>query len=244
MNPALPVAIGYDSREERAFDICEASLRRTSASSLHVIKLNETRLRQAGFYRREWRQEGGNRIDMGDLKPFSTEFSFTRFLVPALSLYQGWVLYCDCDILFTADIAELFAHADDKYAVMCVKHDYVPKQEAKMGGIVQTSYARKNWSSLVMWNTAHPANREITPDVVNTHAGAWLHGFRWLQDKHIGEIPRRWNWLAGVDEPLGIVPAGIHYTLGVPGIHDGCEDMPYAELWRETANACDTQAVG
>ena len=30
------------------------------------------------------------------------------------------------DIVFLRDVKELFAQADDKYAVMCVQHDYTP----------------------------------------------------------------------------------------------------------------------
>ena len=235
MIPALPIYIGYDAREARAYDICRESLLRHSSSPLHIVKLDEAALRQAGLYGREWRQEGRNRIDLGDLRPFSTDFAFTRFFVPSLSLFQGWAMFCDCDFLFTADISEVFDLADDRYAVMCVKHEHNPAEASKMGGIVQGAYRRKNWSSLVLWNCAHPSNRAITHFAINARAGAWLHAFSWLRDDEIGAIPRRWNWLAGIDEPLGITPFGIHYTLGIPGIHEDCEDTPFAELWLAAA---------
>lgn len=231
MTEPLPVFIGYDRREHEAYEVCRESLIRHASVPLHIVKLDEAALRQAGAYGREWRQEGPNRIDLGDGKPFSTDFSFTRFLVPALSLYQGWALFCDCDFLFTADVAELFGLADDRYAAMCVKHEHAPREATKMGGITQTAYHRKNWSSLVLWNCGHPANRALSQAVVSTWPGSALHAFVWLADERIGSLPWRWNWLAGVDPPLGIVPAGIHYTLGVPTM-PGCEKAPYADLWR------------
>ena len=236
MSDPLPIFVGFDPREATAWDVCADSLRRHSSLPLHIVKLEQAALRKAGWYRRDWRVEGADRIDMGDNKPFSTEFAFTRFMVPALSLYQGWALFCDCDFLFTQDISRLFALADDRYAVLCVKHQHdQPKETTKMGGLTQTAYRRKNWSSLVLWNCAHPENELLSGYVVNQFNGQWLHAFSWLDDALIGSIPQDWNWLAGVSQPLAGIPAGIHYTLGVPDM-PGCENTPYAALWR-TAKA-------
>lgn len=229
----LPVFIGYDEREDDAYQVCRASLLKHASRPLHIVKLEQAALRRAGWYRREWRQEGRDRIDMGDLRPFSTDFAFTRFLVPALSLYQGWALFCDCDFLFTDDIASLFALADQRYAVMCVKHDHDPAEQTKMGGLVQSRYRRKNWSSLVLWNCGHAGNKDLTGWMVNEWAGSFLHAFSWLDDAVIGDLPKEWNWLAGIDPKpgLGDTPKGIHFTLGVPTM-PGCGNTPYAALWR------------
>lgn len=231
MSDPLTVVIGYDPQEQAAYEVCRWSLLKHASRPLHIVKLDQDALRIAGMYRREWRLEGQQKIDLGDLKPFSTAFSFTRFLVPALTLYQGWALYCDCDFLFTADIAELFDLADPQYAVRVVQHEHDPIEAEKMGGLVQSAYRRKNWSSLCLFNAAHPMNRALTGHVVNEYPGSWLHAFSWLRDQEIGRLPARWNWLAGVNDPIGILPSGIHFTLGVPSIHEGCEDMPYADLW-------------
>lgn len=239
MSAPLPVdivVIGFDGREAEAFEICRASLLKHASRPLHIVKLDQAALRRAGLYRREWRLENGQRVDQGDLKPFSTDFAFTRFLVPALMLYQGWALFCDCDFLFTADVAELFDLADERYAVRLVQHEHAPREAEKMGGTVQSAYRRKNWSSLVLWHCAHPANRALNDHVVNTYPGSWLHAFSWLRDKDIGTLPTRWNWLAGVSEPLGLLPSGIHFTLGIPGIHEGCEKAPYADRWLAARN--------
>lgn len=227
----LSIFIGYDERESDAYDVCRASLLRHATRSLHIVRLDQDPLRRAGWYRREWRQEGENRVDMGDLKPFSTGSAFTRFLVPALSLYRGWALFCGSDFLFTSDIAELFDMADERFAVRVVKHEHKPVERTKMGGIVQSPYTRKNWSSLVLWNCGHPDNAMLTGHIVNEWAGGWLHAFSWLRDDQVGDLPLRWNWLAGVNPDLGIVPAGIHYTLGVPSM-PGCADTPHADRWR------------
>ncbi len=242
MNEPLTVYVGYDAREEDAYEVCRASLLRHASAPLHIVKLDQASLRRAGWYRRQWHQEGQNRVDLNDLKPFSTDFSFTRFMVPALSLYQGWALYCDCDFLFTADIAALFALADPQYSVMCVKHEHDPVEATKMGGLVQSRYRRKNWSSLMLFNCEHESNSVLSGYVVNEWPGSFLHGFGWLKDEEIGELPHRWNWLAGVDAPLKETPAGIHFTLGIPPTQ-GCENAPYAGLWRSVLDSTKARAA-
>ena len=84
----------------------------------------------------------------------STDFSFTRFLTPFLSGYEGWSLFMDCDMLARADVAELFALVDDRYAVMVAPHDYVPRDSVKFLSAHQLPYPKKNWSSVVLFNNA------------------------------------------------------------------------------------------
>src|SRR6185437_187672 len=135
---------------------------RRSSRPVTIRALRRPDLIDAGVYTRRAIRVGNGWIDGIDGKPFSTEFSFSRFLVPALSLFDGWALFCDCDFLFTADISRLFALADDRYAVMCVKHRHDPVETRKMDGVPQTRYRRKNWSSLVLWNCGHKSNRPLS----------------------------------------------------------------------------------
>ena len=226
------VYICHDKREEEAWNICRSSMARRSSHPLHVVKLTEEALRVNNWYDRPFKTVKGQRIDTRDGKPFSTDFSFTRFFVPALQLYQGWALSCDCDFLWTADIAGIFELADMRCAVQVVKHDYAVTDKTKMNGQIQSKYFRKNWSSLILWNCAHPANRGITPDKINKNTGQWLHAFSWLKDEEIGSLPETWNWLSGVSKPLHAsdIPCGIHFTLGTPNM-DGHEEAPYSDLW-------------
>ena len=165
----------------------------------------------------------------------SVEFTYTRILVPYLSDYRGWALFVDCDFLFTRDITELFNMRDDKYALMCVKHDYIPKAAVKMDGQKQVTYPRKNWSSCVLWNCGHPLNNILTPEVVSSASGAYLHRFQWLDeyDDIIGSLPLEWNWLEGEYEKPETIPAVVHYTNGVPWFEDH-KDCDYAKEWLDT----------
>jgi len=132
-------------------------------------------------------------------------------------------------MLVRADISEVFKLADPSKALMCVKHDYQPSTREKMDGQIQTPYARKNWSSFMLFNCDHPANKGLTLDLLNNAPGKELHGFCWLDDNHIGELPQTWNFLVGEHE--GNDPAVAHFTSGIPSMK-GYENSQFADEWR------------
>ena len=216
----MKVFVGYDPREDIAYQVCKHSIL-TKQPNAEVRPLVQKELRDAGWYTRP--------VD----KLASTEFTFTRFLVPELCNFEGWALFIDCDMILTTDIAELFAQSDDQYAVMCVQHDYKPKQGTKMDGQTQTVYPRKNWSSAMLINCGHPSNQQLDMDLVNSPEinGAYLHRFSWLKDEEIGELDHTWNYLVGVYDDIE-KPKLIHYTEGGPWFENyrNCE---FHQLWKD-----------
>ena len=231
----LPVFIGYDSREPEAYAVARSSLLKHASIPVHVQPLDERALRHSGLYQRTWRAEGNQKIDNQDNKPFSTEFSFTRFLVPALMQWKGWALFVDCDWLFRTDIAELLHEATEDAAVMVCKQDYRPTAEIKMDGQRQERYFRKNWSSFMLFNCSHPSNLMLTVEAVNCEPGSWLHGLGWLPDGEIGNVSHKWNWIDGTTKGE---PKGVHYTLGGPWFpHMRNSNAPYFEEWRDEARS-------
>lgn len=210
--------MGFDARESIAYDVAKSSAEQWGP--VEVLSLRQDKLRANGIYTRP-------------IDPLSsTEFSFTRFLVPELMNYDGWALFVDCDVLFLESPKELFALADDNYAVMVVKHDYKPTQSMKMDGKIQHMYPRKNWSSVVLFNCSHPSNKALTKDVVNSETGQFLHRFSWLKDDEIGEIPHEWNWLVDwYHEPEDGKPKLLHYTEGGPWF-DEYVNCSYADVWK------------
>ena len=230
----MNVVIGYDPREWEAYQVCEASLRRHASRPVNVIRLDLADLREAGLYDRPYRvDETGQMWDERDKRPFSVQFSFSRFLVPLL--VRGPALFVDCDFVFRQDVADLFAAFDPMYAVQVVKHDHRPAGTFKMDGISQGQYNRKNWSSCVLWNTEHHANRTLTSHMVNTWPGRDLHAFKWLPDCYIGSLPEKWNWLADASPTCGGDPSdigAIHYTSGGPWFAH-MQDCPFADVYRE-----------
>jgi hypothetical protein len=218
-NTPFPVYVGWDSREDIAFQICRHSLLKRATIPATVVPIKQHELREQGLYTR-------------DLDPLaSTEFTYTRFFVPHLQNHQGWALFCDCDFLWLADIKDLVDLIDDRYAIMCVHHDHRPKEDWKMDHRAQTQYPRKNWSSMVLYNCGHPANAALTADVANSESGAFLHRFQWLEDDLIGAVPETWNWLEGWSpKPDTSHPNVVHLTRGGPWFEEW-RDVDYADLW-------------
>jgi hypothetical protein len=208
------VFIGFDSKEVLAYHVlCQSILDRASIPvAFTPIALNNL----GGIFTRE-----RNQLQ-------STEFSFSRFLAPYLSGYEGWSLFLDCDMLFRRDIAELWALRDDAFAVMCCKHDYEPKEETKFLGQVQTKYEKKNWSSVMLFNNAECT--ALSADYVNSATGLQLHQFKWLDsDDRIGSLPLAWNHLVGVYD-YDPAAANVHFTEGGPYFADYA-DSDYADEW-------------
>jgi hypothetical protein len=211
------VFIGFDPNEAVAYHTLAHSILRRSSIPVSIAPVMQSQLK--GLYTRP----------RGPTE--STEFSLTRFLVPALSQYRGWSMFIDCDMLCRADIAELAAlraQAADKAVLVC-KHDYVPKTARKFLDQVQTKYPRKNWSSVMLFNNAKCA--ALTPQYVNQASGLDLHRFAWLKDEQIGSLPLEWNWLVG-EYDYSAAAKIAHYTLGGP-YFDEYRDCDYAAEWFE-----------
>lgn len=234
IDAALNVYIGHDSREAVASEVASHSILARTHANVSIRYLKHRELRQAGVFQRPWmvNAKDGNWVDMMDMKPFSTEFSHSRFLVPHLQEYKGWALFFDSDMIFVSDIKKLFKLCDDKFAVMCVKHNHVPTDASiKMDSRLQTRYFRKNWSSFVLFNCGHPSNKKLTPEIVNTWDGSRLHAFEWLRDHEIGALPSSYNYISGVSPKLvDATPDVLHYTEGGPWFAD-CQEVPYAQMW-------------
>jgi hypothetical protein len=217
VSPVLDIYIGYDRQEILAYHVlCQSILDRCSRP-VRFTPVNLAALKPA--------------FDRPMLPEQSTEFSFSRFLTPWLSGYQGWSLFMDCDMLVRADLAELFALADERRAVMVCKHDYTPRDQVKFLNHTQSRYAKKNWSSVMLLNNARC--RALTPEYVATASGADLHQFRWLAgEDEIGDLPLAWNWLVGEYDhnPDARI---AHFTRGGP-YFAGYETSDYADEWRAT----------
>lgn len=179
----------------------------------------------------------------------ATEFAISRFVVPFIQ-EKGWCLFVDSDIVCFVDIRELFAQADDRYAVMCVKHENKPgyaQVETKMDGQVQQFYRRKNWSSVMLINCDHSAIDRFTLKDLNERPGRDLHAFYWLKDEEIGELEHKWNVLVGVDDVNNYSLAIHHFTLGGP-FNEGWKGAAHDNVWlgakaaMELDLACKTSA--
>lgn len=226
----MKIFIGWDDREAAAFYGALKSLRRFHPEIVPE-RLRLDRLEASGLLRRPQDRRGGI-YDLPSNAPCATDFAISRFLVPMLA-QEGLALFVDCDVVFLCDPGMLFelAKHDPTKAVFVVKHPELRDEGAKMDGQIQTRYRRKNWSSVILWNLEHPANRRLSLADVNERPGRDLHSFYWLADHEIGELNPRWNWLVNV-QPKPADPAIAHFTLGGPWL-PGWHGAPNDELWQE-----------
>lgn len=227
----IRVFIGYDGREAAAFSVLSFSIQRRASRPVAIAPLMLSQLDNL-----MWRERHSLQ---------STDFSFSRFLVPHLCGYRGWALFMDCDMLMLDDIARLWDLRDERHAVMCVQHNHVPTETTKFLGAIQTQYEKKNWSSVMLFNCARCT--ALTPDYVNTASGLDLHRFHWLEGDHlIGALPPRWNHLVDYDPPQPVSDlSNLHYTIAGP-YFDDYRDCGYAGLWfaeREAMLHCQQKAA-
>ena len=208
----LRVFLGYDPNETVAFHVAAHSIMRHCSIPFGITPVI---LRQLPMTRERTPTQ-------------STEFSFSRFLVPWMCGYEGMALFADCDVLFRADIATL--RGTPGAAVSVVKHDYMPHPEDKFLGQRQSIYEKKNWSSVMLFDCAMCP--QLTPKYVNTASGLDLHQFKWLgSGALIGELDKDWNHLVG-EYPPNPNAKLVHFTIGTPCFakYANCE---YAQEWRE-----------
>ncbi len=213
--------IGYDSKEDIAYRVCKYSLIKRSSSKVKVISLKLEELISKNLYTR-------------NIDPLaSTQFTYSRFLVPKLMNFNGWAVFCDCDFIFFEDVSKLFKDLDPSKAVYCVQHDYTPKEKHKMDGQKQTIYPRKNWSSFIVFNCSHPSTKKLSVETVNNETGAFLHQFKWCKDDEIGSLDERWNWLEGwTSNHNNLKPFSVHFTRGGPWFSEW-QDVEFADEWNK-----------
>lgn len=218
--------IGWDEREAAAWNVAHRTL--LSSSGLFGERLDSARLAAHGLLTRTSDHRGGQDYDLVSNAPKSTRFAVSRFLTPILC-QSGYALFTDCDVVFLADVHAMLGEIEPGKAVYVVKHDHRPREHWKMVNQAQTAYPRKNWSSVMLFDCDHPANRRLTLWDVNHRPGRDLHAFYWLADDEIGALDPGWNWLVGV-QPKPEAPKIAHFTLGGPWL-PGWKAAEHDDIW-------------
>lgn len=198
--------VGFDQKEALAYHVFCQSVIDHASVPVSFIPVHHGLLK--GF---DAKRDGSN------------AFTFSRYLVPHLCGFNGWAIFADSDMVCDQDIKALWdlreAHTFDQ-AVCVVKHEYQTRHPVKYVGTSMqcenADYPRKNWSSLILWNCGHFANKALSPEFVAQQTPQFLHRFEWLKDQQIGELPHDWNYLVSEYAPSSA--ALYHHTLGVPGI--------------------------
>lgn len=195
MSEILRIFIGFDPRQAISLNVLQSSIYNKCSKPVAITPLVLPTL--------PIQREG------------LTPFTYSRFLVPYLCDYKGWALFLDADMILTADIAQLFALADDKYGAMVVKNEL-----------------KFEWASAILFNCAKCTM--LTPEFIES--APKLHDMSFLQADEIGALPLDWNHLVGYVPRGTSMPKLIHYTQGVPAFPE-TNDCDYAQSWfQEHAN--------
>lgn len=216
MDEKITIVVGFDQREAIAYHTFTQSVIEKSSRPVFFIPVALNTLN--GFKETH--------------KDRSNDFIYSRFLTPYLNNFEGWAIFADGDMICQSDIRELWDLRDESKALLVVKHDYLTKANRKYLGNINENYPRKNWSSLMLWNCAHPKHSILTPNFISNQSGQFLHRFSWLDDSDIGDLPKEWNWLA-LEYPINNSAKIIHYTLGTPCFKD-YRDTDMSDIWLET----------
>lgn len=213
----IRIFIGYDAREALAYHVLAQSIIERASVPVSITPLKREHMKRI-YDRPRGPKE-------------STDFSLTRFLVPALCDFKGVAIFMDCDMLCLTDIADVFLATPDlpNRAVYVCPHDYTPSSTTKFCGEPQTAYPRKNWSSFMVFNCENC--KALKPSYVNEATGLELHRFQWTHDARIGHLPLEWNWLIGEYE-MNFDAKVLHWTNGGPWFAE-TSDVDGAGAWRE-----------
>jgi hypothetical protein len=221
MSDAHRIYLGYDPNQHIAYEVLKYSLEKHATEPIEVNPIGA-----------ETVPEFDRPVD-----PLaSTPFTYARFLVPYVQDYKGIALFMDSDMLALGDVSELFNLSMDGLALRVRQHDYRPTETVKMGGKTQTSYPRKNWSSLMLMDCSKLGC--WSKEAVETESGAWLHRFEPVADEQVGDISEEWNVLDHMTGPTKL----LHYTSGGPWL-PGCEDADHADLWHEYREEYESSKV-
>jgi lipopolysaccharide biosynthesis glycosyltransferase len=226
----LKVFIGFDHKEIVAYQVCAYSIIKNASKPVAIIPLNIRHMV-------EW-------FDNADYRA-STEFAFTRFLIPHFCDFAGNAVFMDCDMLVRSDIHQILKHHNPGNAVSVVKHDYEPIEQDKFLGQLQTVYPMKNWSSVMVFQ--NDKCKALDTGYVNNATGLSLHRFKWTDENKIGSLPPTWNYLVG--EPIEKLaePDIVHFTRGGPYFKE-YENCEYADewwkYWKESNSVLDRRVIG
>jgi hypothetical protein len=200
------IYVGWDCHDQRALDVCLFSIQRHASDLVEIVSLKPKAVTALC----------GPAPD-----PQGAARARARFLVPSLNDFTGWAAFVSSDMLFQADIYDLWRLRDERYAVMGV---------AAETGAEPDSILR---SSLLLWNCGHSANRGLTAKTIAATDPSRLERFAWLPKSAVGALPPAWCWREGASDP-DLAPKAIEFAPEKPWT-GAAEICRYADRWKDEA---------
>lgn len=216
--------IGYDAREHEAAAVCAYSIVKRSKKRIKVYLLEHRALRRLGLFSRPWDIDStGQFRDVRDARPFSTEFSHSRFLVFQIARELGCTgpcMFLDCDMLFLDNPDVVMREQDvTERPISLVMTERKPSMSTKMDGMKQEAYSRKLWSAMFTFTPSDILADRFNPDTVNYGTGAALHQFLNTPLEHFRPMDPRWHVIPTMDDYALSQAWMVHYSETNPWIN-------------------------
>ncbi len=193
--PLVRVFVGFDVRQPIAAQVAMYSVYRNCSApvSMTPLVLSQLPIKRVGL----------------------SQFTYSRFLVPYLSGYDGISIFLDSDVLVRGDLAELLAY---------------PLMEPKTPVFVVKGSKKFEWASVMVFN--NKLCQMLTPSYIdnpklNPLAFEWAHT--------VGELPNVWNHLVGYDAPDPDAKL-VHLTMGIP-VWEETKHCEFADEWHAVMKA-------
>lgn len=185
----IRIYCGFDKRQPVAFNVLSHSIwsRASRPVSIQPLVLSQLPITRTGL----------------------TEFTYSRFLVPWLSGYDGYSIFMDADVLCLSDVTKILDGIDPRAAVS-----------------VSQNKLKFEWASVMVFH--NNLCRQLTPEFVQDGNNK-LFDFAWTKD--IGRLDPEWNHLVGYDEPNPNAKL-VHYTQGIPCFPE-TKDSEFAAEWNQ-----------
>jgi hypothetical protein len=175
MSMQFQVFIGYDPRQPLAFNVANHSLmsRLSRPAPVTRLQLDQLPIKRRGL----------------------TEFTYSRYIVPFLSGFDGYSLFLDSDTLVLGDVWRIFDNLDPSASISIVNHEG------------QLAFER---ASVVLFNNKRCAT--LTPEFIEDTNNKM---FDLVWASRIGTLLPEWNHLVGYNKPNPEAKI-VHFTKGIP----------------------------
>lgn len=193
MSEPLRIFIGFDPRQPVAFQVCAHSIWEHASKPVSITRLD---LRTLPIKRRGL-----------------TSFTYSRFLVPYLSNFEGYSLFLDSDILMR--------HDPYRFEIVASQHPAID--------FMYVEDRTRLFERPSMMFFKNSSFTHLTPEFVEREK---MFDFAWLEGKGAWKLDKDWNHLVGYDAPNPDAKV-VHYTMGVP-VWEETKNCEFAKEWWET----------
>ena len=247
------VYIGVDPEYPLAYEVCRRSILKYEPD-LKIYPVEKIKLKTPNLYNRQKNLEE------------HPDYRYTRFLVPYLNRFKGYVLYCDSSMFWFSSPRNLEQHIDPNSPVnvVCTKDENIDDDPDNLGNIDNIDTAssqdqdprehdhssQTSCCGLMIFNCSHYSCIGLRPNDINTKSKKWFHTFQWVEPScKIGNLPAVYQLEIDQDKketnPYNKPDEkhlAVQYTMGGPWMKC-CHDRLYTHWWMKYLTWEEKQSI-